>query len=400
MNCHMYSSICPRGERLLGRGLALASLALLGAALPAVAAAPAAVALGAFQAVGSMTVARHSPTLTLLADGSVLVAGSESPRLANGTGAIVAIASTERFDPQTNQFVAGSPMTVARSGHSAAPLPDGRVLVLGGVDDKGRFLASAEVYDPATGTFTPVGSMSQPRSYGTATPLLDGRVLVVGGYSAPGFSSTLATAELFDPANGTFQKTGSLVVRRAGSAVVRLADGRVAILGGRRDDSHIDQRQVEIYDPTTGTFSLQGATVTARAASAVFPVPGGKILLAGGAGGPQLSSGYFPALDSIEIYDPATGQATITGHMSQGRIAAAAVSLADGRILVAGGVPSAAMATADLIDPVTGQASAPVPLVGPRGQAAAILLPDHRALIAGGVNASLRILDTAEIYVP
>jgi hypothetical protein len=187
---------------------------------------------------------------------------------------------------------------------------------------------------------------------------------------------------------------------------VRLADGRVAILGGGRA-SHSDQRLVEIYDPTTGAFSAQGELVTARVTSA-FLVPGDKILLAGGitttplTSGPQ--AGYFPTLDSIEIYDPATGQSTLTGHLSQARLAAA--SLADGRILEAGDVPAVlggandAAATAELIDPVTGQASPAAALVGPRGLAASILLPDHRVLILGGIDASGRYLNTAEVFVP
>jgi hypothetical protein len=407
MNGRMYSAICPRGERLFGSGLALASLALLGAALPAGATEPAAPTPGAFQAVGPMTISRFSPTLTLLADGSVLVTGGTSPRAADGMSNLVELASTERFDPKTNLFVAGSPLTVARSGHMAAPLPDGKVLVFGGLDAKNHVLASAEVYDPATGTFTAVGSMSQARWNGTATPLLDGRVLVVGGRATFDSGAVISTAELFDPASGTFQKTGSLAAARTDHAAVRLADGRVAILGGGRG-SRIDQRSVEIYDPTTGVFSTQGEIVTARVTSA-FLVPGDKILLAGGIGGtppttgPQ--AGNYPTLDSIEVYDPATGQSTQTGHLSQARLAAA-VGLADGRILEAGDVPAVlggaddAATTAELIDPVTGLASPAAALVGPRGLAASILLPDHRALILGGVDASGRYLNTAEVFVP
>ena len=79
MNRLTYSSIRPRGERPLGRGLALASLALLGSAPPAVAAPP-----GTFQPVGPMVVGRYGATLTLLADGRVLVAGGESVRQADG----------------------------------------------------------------------------------------------------------------------------------------------------------------------------------------------------------------------------------------------------------------------------------------------------------------------------
>ena len=179
-------------------------------------------------------------------------------------------------------------MVVARSFHTSALLLDGRVLVLGGGDDKNQVLASAEVYDPATRTFTRVGDMSQPRWDTTATTLLDGRVLVVGGYRTPDASSALLTAELFDPATGKFQPTGSVQNRRNAPTALRLSDGRVAILG--------DASAVEIYDPKTGIFSTQGETTTRRRGVAVLSVPGNKILLAGGFFGQSV-------LDSIEIYE-------------------------------------------------------------------------------------------------
>jgi hypothetical protein len=67
-------------------------------------------------------------------------------------------------------------MDMPRSGHTASLLPDGRVLVAGGSID-----TSAEIYDPAAGTFRQTGSMTQYRSWASAALLRDGRVLLVGG---------------------------------------------------------------------------------------------------------------------------------------------------------------------------------------------------------------------------
>ena len=96
-------------------------------------------------------------------------------------------------------------MLVARVGHTATLLPDGRVLVgaggctrgLGGCADG---LDSAELYDPSGGTWTVAASLANSRYDHAATLLLDGSVLVVGGDGAGG---TLASAELFDPRGGS-----------------------------------------------------------------------------------------------------------------------------------------------------------------------------------------------------
>jgi hypothetical protein len=104
-------------------------------------------------------------------------------------------------------------MSWARDGHSANLLPDGTVLVAGGATNifdsattSTLLTASAELYDPAGGSFSPTGWMTTPRLSQAAVLLNNGQVLVTGGQlSSPpeGPSRTFtgsASAELYTPA--------------------------------------------------------------------------------------------------------------------------------------------------------------------------------------------------------
>ena len=86
-------------------------------------------------------------------------------------------------------------MATAWEGQEAVAFPDGRVLLVGG-ERRSVAVASTERYDPETGQFSEIVPMSTPRRGHSATLLLDGRVLVAGG-SSPG--PPLGTAELFEP---------------------------------------------------------------------------------------------------------------------------------------------------------------------------------------------------------
>jgi Kelch motif len=78
---------------------------------------------------------------------------------------------------------------------TATLLSDGTVLVIG----RSHSVTSAELYDPATGTWTLTGSLTTPRyGYHTATLLSDGRVLVAGG------RYNVASVEVYDPATGNW----------------------------------------------------------------------------------------------------------------------------------------------------------------------------------------------------
>src|SRR6185369_13305477 len=78
-------------------------------------------------------------------------------------------------------FTLTGPMTSPRYGHTATLLPNGKVLVVGGTDGVQYSLRSAELYDPATGTWSTTGAMANPRDAHTSTLLSNGKVLVAGG---------------------------------------------------------------------------------------------------------------------------------------------------------------------------------------------------------------------------
>jgi hypothetical protein len=149
-----------------------------------------------------------------------------------------------------------------RCGHTATPLQDGRVLMTTGTAsmESGSFQSSAEIFDPTTGTFSPTGSMPHRPGRQTAVLLADGRVLIAGGNEVG--SRSLVSAELYDPSTGTYSLTGSMAAARTGHTATLLSDGRVLVTGGTGAGWHFVgpfSASAEIYDPATGTFGPAGA---------------------------------------------------------------------------------------------------------------------------------------------
>jgi hypothetical protein len=119
-------------------------------------------------------------------------------------------------------------MAIARFNQTATLLPSGDVLVAGGYNFDDGYLSSAELYDPATGTWTATGSMAAARAAHTATLLPSGDVLVAGGSNGVALSS----AELYDPASGIWTATGSLNTVRDAHTATLLPDGKVLVAAG------------------------------------------------------------------------------------------------------------------------------------------------------------------------
>jgi hypothetical protein len=360
-----------------------------------------------FTPTGDLMLRDGGGPATLLADGRVLVLSGNA-------------VSPELYDPATGKFGPTGSISTARGGETATRLLDGRVLVAGGfgvVDSTaGAGLSSAELYDPRTGEFSPTGSMATDRYYHTASLLPDGRVLIAGGYHVTDVMRTtsegvgaageeLASAELYDPKTGTFSPTGSMSTRRSGHTAVPLADGRVLVLGGGMGPAFL--ATAEIYDPNTGTFGPTGSMPDNRQGYAATLLPDGHVLVSGGfILSPEVGQGPSD-VPTAELYDPATGKFSQTGTLIQPRVSATATRLADGRVLVAGGITHekvgvVSVAQAELYDPSTGLFSDAGSMVTARGYATATLLLDGRVLIAGGVAMTTTAdeLGSAEIYQP
>ncbi|HEY3054122.1 MAG TPA: kelch repeat-containing protein [Thermoanaerobaculia bacterium] len=88
------------------------------------------------------------------------------------------------------------PMKIARGGHQATLLRDGRVLVSGGSDDSGNAIGPAEIFNPVTGAWSMAHANVVPRIGHAAVLLRDGRVLVVGGVPSASSSEAIGSAEL------------------------------------------------------------------------------------------------------------------------------------------------------------------------------------------------------------
>ena len=231
--------------------------------------------------------------------------------------------------------------------HAAVRLADGRVLIMGGVDDSGRALVSAELYDAARGLWSPTGSMRFVRRGFTATVLQDGRVLVAGGVVDGGDeclgTNCLSAAEVYDPATGSWASTGSLATARGFHSATLLGNGRVLVTGGSLDGAA--SARSELYNPLTGTWTSTGNMIAPRRRHTLSTLANGWVLAAGGY---DASTGIHA---SAELYDPGTGLWCPTANMGQNRYEHTATVLQDGRVLLTAGFSTASQYTSEVFTP-------------------------------------------------
>lgn len=147
---------------------------------------------------GSTNVSRMFPVAITLSDGRILVTGStisHSPVADDSP-------TSEVFDSETGEWTITGAMSVRRYGHTLTLLPDGRVLAAGGEDPMGDdyiLYSSTEIFDPETNTWSPGPELSQPRSSHSATLMPDGSILLAGGISQEEERYPIASTEFITP---------------------------------------------------------------------------------------------------------------------------------------------------------------------------------------------------------
>jgi len=291
---------------------------------------------GSVSAASPMLEPRAGHTATLLPDGKVLITGGMRRNQDF-------YRSAELYDPAKREFLPTGSMSMPRVGHAAVLLHSGKVLIVGGWIGRGG-TDSAELYDPATGKFTTLSKMTSVRGRPTTALLANGDVLITGGsdHDGPG---ALTSAEIFRADLSRFEAVGAMHAARAGHTATLLSDGRVLIVGGRGDKL---TGSAELYDPKTKQFTVTGSLLTARYKHSAGLLPDGRVLIAGGSD----ERDWHGQLSSAEIYDVRTQRFSLASSLNDSRfkLPAEVARLASGKLLIAGGSTQV-----EVYDPATGK---------------------------------------------
>lgn len=298
-------------------------------------------------------------------------------------------------------------------------LPDGRVALVGGAGPV------VTAWDPCTQQSAPIGILPSANLFAARAQLADGRILVAGGIGADGQPST--DAFLWDPATAVATALPPLATPRLGAAAVRRADGRILVTGGIDTTSFTDiaaffgaiENTTELFDPATNSFAPGPLMPEPKAFHTATRLANNSLLVAGGLGVVQILG--VPYVSNLGYASNASGTSfsPLPKLFSTARFLHDATRLADGRVLLSGGLTAdlgGVLKTGDLTQIAftsiattslystsgLGSFSNGPTLSAPRALHSVAALNNGRALLAGGISGALDIgaILTGEINLP
>ncbi|GBD88249.1 N-acetylneuraminate epimerase [bacterium BMS3Abin03] len=231
-------------------------------------------------------------TATTLTNGTILVIGgvnfeTNPPRMYN-------LKSCELFDPVTEKWSVVDSLEIERQGHTATVMPDGRVLVAGGLNSSGS-IKQCEIFDPETGVWSMTDSLNIERDGHSAVLLPNGKVLVSGGSS-----TALYSCEIFDPITENWEVVGSTAFAHVSHSSIVLSDSLIMLVGGAAPPP-----SWELYNSKTFSSVFLAALPVEKFESTVHLLPDGRVI---NIGGEEIDGMVYFATDICLMYYPnATG---------------------------------------------------------------------------------------------
>ena len=351
---------------------------------------------------------RFSHDATLLDDGCVLVSGGWTGVANNNEIFPYPVVFSQIYDPDTDTWTLtdriGPEIPEELPGFliysPATKLPDGRIVsvALSEESQSGNpndVTSAIAVFDPEDMEWTHLSDIPSNRMFVDIFALNDGGIVVVGGLDLSAMSSSVATiepedlVEYYDTDTGEWQILKPMNIATMEHSLVALNDDRVMAVSGFNDSSSMHGTdRAEIFDPETNAWTLTGSTNVSRMFPVAITLSDGGILITGS------TISHSPVADdspTSEVFDPETGEWTVTGPMSVRRYGHTLTLLPDGRVLAAGGEDPMGgdyllYSSTEIFDPEINTWSAGPELSQPRSSHSATLMPDGSVLLAGGIS--------------
>lgn len=345
------------------------------------------------------------PNALLTARAAATVCWARNRNAGAGDFLLVSGATTEFFGFRDFAPQAGPVMNTPRALHAAATLNDGRVIFTGGVDGTGAVTTACEIYDPVANAFTTVAPMNGLRAGHAAATLADGRVMVAGGTTnftdlTTAITAVLNTVEIYNPATNTWAAGPNIGGRRLVPALTRLGTGRMLITGGIEVTvlfgipiALTSTDKAQRYDPATNAWTNAPAMPSGRAYhhDNQVTLADGRVLFAGGVLVPDLLGvANSTSIAAADIYDPVANTWLAT-TMSRTRTGHTATLLPSGQVIVCGGAEGLVTAAVPLdaiarFDPATNAWTDLGVMTTARVGHTAAVLPDGMLVIVGGAG--------------